>query len=160
MPQICASCGAPWTSGSVLCTQCRKSGSPIDAIHCPMCAEFVPRGATKCRWCGESIVAAAVAPGLDVPPPPPPPAAPDGTIPLIVAIMSIAICNVLGPVAWIMASNVEKQRAALSLPPDGSTQAAKVIGIIMTVLMVFAILAVASCLGIAMLGSAASIHHH
>jgi hypothetical protein len=109
-----------------------------------MCSEPIARGSTRCKWCGENLADPKPS-GMGAPPyqpaqpqpyyPPPPAAAPSGTTVLVVGLLSIIVCNWLGPVAWVMGNNYEKQCRALGVPPDGAGTGGKILGIIGTVLM-------------------------
>ena len=162
MSQICSSCGAAWIAGAASCSQCAKPGAvALDAVNCPMCAEPVARGAATCRWCGESLGTQAAGMGAPragnfLPPPPPRPAAPDGTMVFVVGLLSLILCHILGPVAWIMGNSYEQRCRAMGVAPEGMAQAGKVMGIIGTILIALAVVAIAGFIGLAVIGAAAS----
>ena len=59
---------------------------------------------------------------------------------LVLGILSLALCNVIGPIAWSM-GNEELRRIANGQTPDfgrGSVVAGRVCGIISTMLLIFA----------------------
>jgi len=152
----CPWCGAP----AVDATQLAPGSSPAaDTVPCPYCQEPVKRDAQRCRWCGENLAQAAGAgPGAQSPqpaqapppaqayapsPPPPPhyaptsPQAPSGALPLVFGILSIVTpCGIVcAPVAWITGHLYENRCRAMGVEPDGAGKAGKVIGIVMTVLL-------------------------
>lgn len=155
----CPACGGPVTNASAPCPSCGVRPSqeligvsetippvpnppprPANSVPCPMCSEPIARDATRCKWCGESI-GKATGMGAPVYAPPPPPVEPaptrppDGSTVLIVGILSIVLCALLGPVAWVMGHNYKKQCAALGVQPDGSGTAGMILGIIATFLI-------------------------
>lgn len=75
---------------------------------------------------------------------------PQGTTVLVLGILSLVICGLLGPVAWVMGSNAlqEIDRNPLAYTNRGSVVAGKICGIIATVLLgigiLFAIVVVTS----------------
>jgi hypothetical protein len=67
---------------------------------------------------------------------------PQGTTVLVLGILSLVICGLLGPVAWVMGSNAlqEIDRNPLAYSNRSSVVAGKICGIIATVLLVIGIL--------------------
>jgi len=67
---------------------------------------------------------------------------PQGTTILVVGILSLVICGLLGPVAWVMGSNalqeIDQNPAAYS--NRGSVVAGKICGIVATVLLIIGVL--------------------
>ena len=90
-------------------------------------------------------------PGYQQPPYGAPPAygyaAPDhpqGTTILVLGILSLVVCQVLGPVAWVMGSNAIKEidAAGGSAPNRSQVQAGRICGIIASVLVILALVSV------------------
>jgi hypothetical protein len=69
---------------------------------------------------------------------------PQGTIILVLGILSILICGFLGPVAWIMGNNAvaEIDRNPAAYTNRGTVNAGRICGIIGTVLLILGILLV------------------
>jgi hypothetical protein len=67
---------------------------------------------------------------------------PQGTTILVVGILSLVICGLLGPVAWVMGSNAlqEIDRNPGAYTNRSTVVAGKVCGIIATVLLVIGVL--------------------
>jgi Domain of unknown function (DUF4190) len=67
---------------------------------------------------------------------------PQGTIILVLGILSLVICGLLGPVAWIMGNNAlaEIDRNPAAYTNRGSVQAGRICGIIATVLLILTVL--------------------
>ncbi len=110
-----------------------------ETMPCPYCQEPVRKDAVKCRWCGEGIAGGKALPPPMAPAPGPvymAPQTPAGTGPLIVGILSLLLCPLLGPVAWIMGNSYEKNCRAMGCEPDGAGTAGKILGIIATVLLI------------------------
>ncbi|MGH9210514.1 MAG: DUF4190 domain-containing protein [Acidimicrobiales bacterium] len=63
---------------------------------------------------------------------------PQGTTILVLGILSLVVCSLLGPVAWVMGNNAmaEIDRAPGAYTNRGSVQAGRICGIIATVLMI------------------------
>ena len=78
---------------------------------------------------------------------------PQGTTILILGILSLVVCGVLGPVAWVMGNNAlaEIDRTPTAYRNRGNVQAGRICGIIATVLLalgvVFAIIILAAAAG-------------
>jgi uncharacterized membrane protein YjgN (DUF898 family) len=60
-----------------------------------------------------------------------------GTTVLVLGILSIVLCGIMGPIAWVMANKDLAKIAAGAMDPAGmdSTKAGKICGIIGTVLL-------------------------
>jgi predicted Zn finger-like uncharacterized protein len=78
-----------------------------------------------------------------------------GVLILVFGILSIVVCNLLGPVAWIMGNNDLAEIRAGRMDPEGEglTQAGRIIGIVGTGLLVLS--CVFGCLWIVIVGMAA-----
>lgn len=65
-----------------------------------------------------------------------------GTLILVLGILSIVLCQILGPFAWVMGNNDLKKIAAGTMDPEGqqTTNAGKICGIIGTILGILLIL--------------------
>lgn len=65
-----------------------------------------------------------------------------GTLVLVLGILSIVICPILGPFAWIMGKNDLAEIAAEAMDPagEGTTKAGMICGIIGSVLLVLQLL--------------------
>ncbi len=88
-----------------------------------------------------------------MPPPPPsdspygspyggaPRAHPQGTTVLVLGILSLLICGLLGPVAWVMGNNAiaEIDRNPSAYSNRGTVQAGRICGIVATVLLVIGV---------------------
>lgn len=108
------------------------------ATTCSVCQRPVEPSARICPYCGTAlspgggtlvdVVPRPAHPNARVAPPAPP------TIPLIVGILGFFF-PVLGPVAWILGSQYEKQCRAANVIPDSSGTLAKWLGIITTLLL-------------------------
>ena len=66
---------------------------------------------------------------------------PQGTTVLVLGILSLVICGLLGPVAWVMGSNAlqEIDRNPLAYANRGSVVAGKICGIVATVLLIIGV---------------------
>jgi hypothetical protein len=95
---------------------------------------------------------------MSMPPPPPPgplpgyaayqqrPAVdhPNGTTVLVLGILSLVVCGLLGPVAWVMGNNAIREMDAqpgVQFGNRGNVTAGRVCGIIGTVMLALGILA-------------------
>ncbi len=66
---------------------------------------------------------------------------PDGaSTVLIVGILSLVLCAFLGPVAWVMGNSYLEKCKRARVRPEGGGVAGRVLGIIATALMVFALI--------------------
>ena len=67
---------------------------------------------------------------------------PQGTIILVLGILSIVICGILGPIAWIMGNNAiaEIDRNPAAYSNRSTVNAGRICGIIGTVFLVLGIL--------------------
>lgn len=92
---------------------------------------------------------------MSMPPPPPGPGYgspygspyggyehPQGTTILVLGILSLVVCQLLGPVAWVMGNNAiaEIDRNPMAYTNRGTVQAGRICGIISTALTALAIL--------------------
>lgn len=88
-------------------------------------------------------------------PRPPAPASGKGTLILVLGILSLVVCGLLGPVAWIMGNNATTEIRAGRMDPNeqGLVTAGKICGMIATILVLlicgFYILILALGIGIA-----------
>jgi Domain of unknown function (DUF4190) len=66
---------------------------------------------------------------------------PQGTIVLVLGILSLVLCQLLGPVAWVMGNNAmaEIDRNPMGYSNRGSVQAGRICGIIATALLILSI---------------------
>jgi hypothetical protein len=69
---------------------------------------------------------------------------PQGTTVLVLGILSLVLCSVLGPVAWVMGDNALRE---IDMNPQayanrGTVQAGRICGIVATVLLVVSILGI------------------
>ena len=60
---------------------------------------------------------------------------------LVLGILSLVVCQILGPIAWVMGNNELAGIDAGSRPPQnrGTAQAGRILGIISTVLMIIGV---------------------
>jgi hypothetical protein len=67
---------------------------------------------------------------------------PQGTTILVLGILSIVICGILGPIAWVMGNNAvaEIDRNPAAYSNRSTVNAGRICGIIGTVLLVLSIL--------------------
>jgi hypothetical protein len=89
---------------------------------------------------------------MSVPPPPPQPPYggyggyehPQGTTILVLGILSLVVCSLLGPFAWVMGNNAlaEIDRNPTAYTNRGSVQAGRICGIVSTCLMILALVVV------------------
>ncbi len=65
-----------------------------------------------------------------------------GALILVLGIVSIVLCQILGPVAWVMGNNDLRDMQAGAMDPKGQgiTQAGKICGVIGTIMLVLGIL--------------------
>lgn len=63
---------------------------------------------------------------------------PQGTTVLVLGILSLVVCQILGPVAWVMGSKAlaEIDQAPMSYGNRGNVQAGRICGIISSVLLI------------------------
>jgi hypothetical protein len=80
-------------------------------------------------------------------PPPPPgygyaPNHPRATTSLVLGILSLVVCGILGPFAWVIGGNTVKEIDASggTLGGRGSAQAGKICGIVATALLVVVVI--------------------
>ena len=62
-----------------------------------------------------------------------------GTNVMIIGILSFVICQLLGPVAWIMGRNLKRDAEMANYPEPGTGKAGRILGMVGTILMVVAI---------------------
>src|SRR5918998_803240 len=103
---------------------------------------------------------------MSMPPPPPPPSYgspyggyggrehPQGTTILVVGILSLVVCQLLGPVAWVMGNNAlaEIDSNPTAYSNRGTVQAGRICGIVSSVIMIVTVVIVL----IALIAAAAS----
>lgn len=91
---------------------------------------------------------------MSLPPPPPPPGPtpypfrpsvehPNGTTILVLGILSLVVCGLLGPVAWVMGNTAVREMNAnpsVDYRNRGNVTAGRVCGIIGTALLVLSVL--------------------
>ena len=60
---------------------------------------------------------------------------------LVLGILSLVVCQILGPIAWVMGNNELASIDAGRRPPQnrGTAQAGRILGIISTVLMIIGV---------------------
>jgi hypothetical protein len=91
---------------------------------------------------------------MSMAPPPPPPAYqspyggygggyehPQGTTILVVGILSLVVCQLLGPVAWVMGNNAiaEIDRNPSAYTNRGTVQAGRICGIVASAIMILTV---------------------
>ena len=96
------------------------------------------------------------APNYGAPPPPPMPPGPGGYSPypqmmptnpfdsratpvLIFGILGLVVCQLFGPVAWIMGNGVKRDAEAAGFPEPGLSKAGRICGIVSCVLLLVVI---------------------
>jgi hypothetical protein len=84
----------------------------------------------------------------------------NGTLILVLGILSLVICHPVGIAAWVMGSSDLKEMDAGRMDPTGRglTQAGKVCGIIGTMIMAAALLLLLFFMAIAMVAGVAGHH--
>lgn len=55
---------------------------------------------------------------------------------LVLGILSIVICGLLGPVAWIMGRNLKSEAETAGWPEPGTAKAGRIIGMVASILMI------------------------
>lgn len=75
---------------------------------------------------------------------------PQGTTILVLGILSLVLCQIMGPIAWVMASKAQKE---IDLDPAsytnrGNVVAGKVLGIIASVLLIVSVIAWIAIIGL------------
>jgi hypothetical protein len=75
---------------------------------------------------------------------------------LVLGILSLVVCQILGPIAWVMGNNELAGIDAGRRPPQnrGTAQAGRILGIIATVLMIIGVVFLFVVLFIALVASA------
>ena len=75
---------------------------------------------------------------------------------LVLGILSLVVCQILGPIAWVMGNNELAGIDAGRRPPQnrGTAQARRILGIIATVLMIIGVVFLFVVLFIALVASA------
>ncbi len=61
-----------------------------------------------------------------------------GTIILVLGILSLVVCGIMGPIAWVMGNTDLREMAAgrMDRSGEGATQAGRICGMIATILMI------------------------
>ena len=74
---------------------------------------------------------------------------------LVLGILSLVVCQILGPIAWVMGNNELAGIDAGRRPPQnrGTAQAGRILGIIATVLMIIGVVFLFVVLFIALVAS-------
>jgi hypothetical protein len=74
---------------------------------------------------------------------------------LVLGILSLVVCQILGPIAWVMGNNELAGIDAGRRPPQnrGTAQAGRILGIISTVLMIIGVVFLFIFLVIALVAS-------
>jgi uncharacterized membrane protein YjgN (DUF898 family) len=62
-----------------------------------------------------------------------------GTTVLVLGILGLAVCQILGPIAWIMGNSLQRDALAGGYPMPGNARAGRILGMISTGLMALAI---------------------
>lgn len=83
---------------------------------------------------------------------------PQGTLILVLGILSLVVCQILGPVAWVMGNTAlrEIDAAPGTYKNRGNVQAGRICGMVSTALLVFSVLAVIAVIALAAAGSSSS----
>lgn len=83
---------------------------------------------------------------------------PQGTLILVLGILSLVVCQILGPVAWIMGNTALREIDASpgSYKNRGNVQAGRICGIISTALLALSVVAVIAVIALAAAGSSSS----
>jgi len=76
---------------------------------------------------------------------------------LVLGILSLVVCQILGPIAWVMGNNELAGIDAGRRPPQnrGTAQAGRILGIISTVLMIIGVVFLVVFLFIGLVASTA-----
>jgi hypothetical protein len=104
---------------------------------------------------------------MSMPPPPPPPTYgspyggyggqehPQGTTVLVLGILSLVVCQLLGPFAWVMGNNAlaEIDRNPAAYTNRSAVQAGRICGIVSTGLMILAVVVLAVVLPLSLAAS-------
>jgi uncharacterized membrane protein YjgN (DUF898 family) len=61
---------------------------------------------------------------------------------LVLGILSLVVCGLLGPVAWVMGKNQLETARRAGIPDPGMVKAGYICGIISSVLLVFSVVAI------------------
>ena len=74
---------------------------------------------------------------------------------LVLGILSLVVCQILGPIAWVMGNNELAGIDAGRRPPQnrGTAQAGRILGIISTVLMIIGVVFLIALLFIGLVAS-------
>jgi hypothetical protein len=55
---------------------------------------------------------------------------------LILGILSIVVCGIMAPIAWVMGNNLKKEAQAAGYPEPGNAKAGRIIGMVVSILYV------------------------
>jgi len=64
----------------------------------------------------------------------------EGTKIMIFGILSLVVCGLLGPVAWVMGNGLKAKAEAAGYPEPGNAKAGRICGMVASVLMIVGIL--------------------
>ncbi len=80
---------------------------------------------------------------------------PEGAVAvLVVALLGLVMCAPLGVAAWVMGNSYEARCRAAGVQPEGIGVAGKIIGMVVTALMILGVLAFVAMLVLGGLGAA------
>ena len=129
------------------CTTCGHANQ-FDAQFCSQCATQLSKGSTPVDPSSPRPVGTPYNPYAGAAPytpsfaphgayAPPPPASGNATAALVLGILSLAVCSIMGPIAWAIGKGeLDKIRSGQSSPAgQGSANAGMICGIIGTVIL-------------------------
>jgi hypothetical protein len=61
---------------------------------------------------------------------------------LVMGILGLVLCQVLGPVAWVMGNNLKREAQAAGYPEPGQAKAGRICGIVATAMLVLGVVAI------------------